>query len=199
MLIAGTISAFSQQPFFQPELRIKNDKLTHVFIPKRTADISLFTKITGDSLQCGIREINGQLIGVSSDHILIQPLTEKQTTKDLLNVKKTVEYNYCEFPTTIPIEKNKIYRIAHHSNSQENSMKAGGIMLGVGLFTSLILAPLVSFNYNTGAFNTSRYFWFAGTGLGLITISIPLLASYKARTFDIGKNPGNTSNYWEIE
>ncbi|MDZ4758490.1 MAG: hypothetical protein SGJ10_10205 [Bacteroidota bacterium] len=56
----------------------------------------------------------------------------------------------------------------------ENTQSWGNFLIGTGLFTSLVLAPLVSINYHNANFNSKRYYHWALAGLTAAGVGLTL-------------------------
>jgi hypothetical protein len=93
------------------------------------------------------------------------------------------------------IDLSKITAISFSNPGKRFCSVFGQATLTASLLTALIVAPLSSINYQTGAFNKDRYYILAASGLIGVAVSIPLIIGGASRHFNITTKDGPPSKY----
>jgi hypothetical protein len=147
--------------------RVKEINLSHIVKFKLKIDIK------DDSLEYGLRMVDGKIVQVSPETIDIKPFSQK-ITKNNNCLKQTFETQYPYDTDTIRIAKKGIIEIDYTSYSRETLTSFSLSFIFLGSVTALLVAPLVSMNYKTGDFNATRYYRWAAIGLCTVGICIPI-------------------------
>ncbi|MFT6747219.1 MAG: hypothetical protein ACJAZ2_001567 [Glaciecola sp.] len=134
----------------------------------------------------------GEFSHTSRDSIFLDVRMYRHTKFDMLDSNNNdyyslFEVDYVQSGEVIQILKgyarNNICNISIDKFSNQRSIL--NLLTGIGLFNSLIVAPLVSINYKSGVFNSTRYYNYAATSLvgSVATFSISRLLLPKKYKF----------------
>ncbi len=88
-----------------------------------------------------------------------------------------------DFKATIDLDN--MPEIGFSTNTSDALQSISAIGMASGLFTALILAPLLSIDYNSGEFRDQRYYKIAGYSLGVVAISVPLSLFSGSKSYTI--------------
>jgi hypothetical protein len=176
-------ASFAQNSDFH--LDLVSGKTKYTITPENKYYIRFEFDMKGDSMKTFIRSIKSHPISVDPSAITVTPLEERivKDGYDCFNSKTYTNFSRDHSPVTLP--RNRIAQISFQTVPAFNCEVAGVIITGIGLVLTVIVAPLVSINYNTGKINEHTYFKIAGAGLALGTISIPLFIFSRERKFTL--------------
>ena len=118
------------------------------------------------------RTIRGKIVGVGKEMIKMSSnVDEIYINYSCDSTYRTVRYN--ESPNgTLEVKIKDINTIRYNSPTRIAANKMAFKAMGFGLITGLIAAPISGFI--TGKFESNNYLAVAGTGLGLIVLSVPI-------------------------
>jgi hypothetical protein len=157
---------------------------------------------TGKNIQNSHRVVMGNLLHAAGESLAILPEKEIkwQVLTNGLEKKEEVKYAKLDNNQPINVEIATIEYMYYHSRGKKMLQSAGGIAIAAGIFTSLVLAPLVSWDYGgDSAFAASRYQKVAGYGLAATGLGVAIAMSGKARKFQLKGLPRQARQLWAIE
>jgi len=92
---------------------------------------------------------------------------------------------------------NEIEKISYQSRNSSNWQGIGMSSMIIGGIASLLVAPLISFNYKNGNFSTKTFFTCAGIGFGFIIIGIPITVCNEGEEYYLAKPENmNVKTIW---
>lgn len=110
------------------------------------------------------------------------------------------EYFYRRGYRRTIVKISEIESLSYQSYRAQNWEVGGGLFIFFGSLTSLVIAPLISLDYNGGGFNTTRYLKAVGVGIGMISVGIPLFIFNKEKKYHF-KQPKESivEKLWKID
>lgn len=96
------------------------------------------------------------------------------------------------------IDLNNMPEIGFSTNTSDALESILVLGMSFGVFTALIVAPLISINYKSGEFRDQRYYKIAGYSLGVAAISLPLFLFSESKSYTIipsGSEPAENKWY----
>jgi|GEM_PF-1994135 len=96
------------------------------------------------------------------------------------------------------IDLNNMPEIGFSTNTSDALESISAFGMSFGVFTALIVAPLISINYKSGEFRDQRYYKIAGYSLGVSAISLPLFLFSGSKSYTIipsGSEPAENKWY----
>jgi hypothetical protein len=192
----STAISFSQKD--EKRIFLKSNKSTFTIKSERCNYIRLTFNQEGDSLKYFTTSIKGQLLSASPSEISLTPAYLKtiKISNDCFNQK--TETTYPQNSNSIAFKVDKINVLSYQSNAANGCLVAGAILTFIGSLTTLIVAPLVSIDYKTGAINSQRYYKVAAIGLGLGIVSIPLFVLSKEKKFFLKASKDSKRKTWQV-
>jgi len=101
------------------------------------------------------------------------------------------------FLATIDLYNMPVLGFSTNGSDVFQSLSAFG--MASGIFTALILAPLLSINYSSGEFRSQRYYRIAGYSLMAASISIPIYLLSMPKSYTIIPKDGDIDkNHWYL-
>lgn len=153
-----------------------------------------------DAYRSNYRSVQGIITRLTNDSLTINLTSDKlfEVSSDCSHKESTTTYTiptgYCIFGL------NQVSQINYQSKQSANWVQIGASSLFIGSLISLIVAPLISINYNTGQVNSARYITCASIGLTFVAIGIPIMVCSKEKTYYLKRDqaPGK-SRIWTIK
>jgi hypothetical protein len=167
----------------QAELRLVGGK--RVIKLQAGSYVCLQMPVTGVELKSGKRQVAGKLQQVSGDLVSIMPENEGQWLTYTNGAKKEEQVDFKQLNNRQPMnfQINQIESMCYRSTSAEDIRGFGGILFTLGVFSTLVVAPLVSLNYSGKGFNGQRYEQVAGYSLAATGLGTAILLSTPKRRF----------------
>ncbi len=148
-------------------------------------------------------ELSGYLIRVNPNDIQFSIDQENTVTTSIETSAPVVTeyyyaYDYLNEGPVRTIQKTDLLTIKCTSRAKRTVRATSGTLITLSLLTTLLVAPLSSINYKSGAFNNTRFRTLAGIGLAGITVGIPLSILSRAKTYPLASAP-DYCEYWYIQ
>lgn len=191
------------KPFYNLYLVNAADSTKQVLINNTAIDLALKARDFDTSvIEYQNIRLNGNLENMTDTSVSLVVWSESinLVLKNGATKKTETDYYFTENWEYRDININNIEYLTYTSPAKETLATIGTIISGYSVFTTLLVAPLVSIKYREGGFNSERYFIWAGAGLAGLTIGFPLLLLTDGKVYSITKY-GNTSNehYWYLK
>lgn len=191
------------KPFYNLYLVNAADSTKQVLINNTAIDLALKARDFDTSvIEYQNIRLNGNLENMTDTSVSLVVWSESinLVLKNGATKKTETDYYFTENWEYRDININNIEYPTYTSPAKETLATIGTIISGYSVFTTLLVAPLVSIKYREGGFNSERYFIWAGAGLAGLTIGFPLLLLTDGKVYSITKY-GNTSNehYWYLK
>lgn len=197
--------AFYRRPDQKLYLINAADSTRETYI-KTGTNLSVMLLTDNDSMKI---ELNGELLSVadSSFRIALYSLDKKILLEDgyKQNNMLTLDYNWENSSVKRKVYMINFSEVENISGATRNSSAIDGFfspITGMSMFVALVVAPLASINYRTGEFNQNRYYWIAGSSLGLFTVTLPIsiISQNRHRSFSIaGSGSAAEGGYWLLD
>lgn len=167
-----------------------------------------FTYLNGtQDSKCSDSFLRGTYLGIRDQQVLVKPTYYSFFEPDPKYAYRQVEYKF-DLNSTAPNDEmvanlNNISRFTRQKKGRENRANFGAFLTALGYTTALVVAPLASYNYGNGGFNSDRYLSWAGTGLltGTVGLVYYWLNNRKAYWISPCERKRNVpeSRQWQLE
>jgi hypothetical protein len=179
--MAEKFQLYQEREFGYPFLVFQKGNRLKKVDTQRQLYFEFFTDIAGDTLASGTRKTTGKIQAISPDSIQLFSQTDEISKCNFNGESNSIRWNYHNSESSWQtFAKNKLFLIKYQSKTANTFSGIGAVVASLGAITSLIIAPLISINYSNGNFNRNLYYACALSGLGAVTISIPMLVFSRA-------------------
>ncbi len=163
--------------------------------------ISFYIDIAGDSLESGTLEYSGVIEDLTEDGLILSPTQINKSGDGNGHYFSYSQSFYEESGEMISIDPRTITSMHYQSTGSGTVSAISALIAAAGYTTAMVIAPLISINYKTGAFNEDRYYKVAGISLITIGVTLPLAILTSGKTFEF-KDLFNYDEYdegWEFD
>ena len=175
----------------QGQVVLRNSLSGNTKTLKQGGYATLSIPVSGPDISCGYRKLQGKLLDGGKGLLRLEPQEEIRTVTFSSGLQKEDKSSY-EGISNLPamsVAKVDIDYISYRSKNAEAYHNSGLVITTLGALTALVVAPLVSLNYSEGAFNSDRYFRWAGISLGATGVGVAMTLGTKKRGFQL-QRPG---------
>lgn len=179
-------------------IHLRSGKTNFFIKEKKTHTLKIDYSLIGDSLNSVSRSITGIFYGVSPNEIILNPMSKSAINYRGELIDSILTMSYPPGASPVGILKNSISLIKFESKSNHINVNGGTAFTFIGIFTTTILAPLISTNFNTGEIDSERYYRCVLAGVGFCMVSIPLYIGSKNKEFLIKTKDEDKKRTWII-
>lgn len=200
--------SYSQEPIpmvgdtLWPMLQLENTTSNRKPISIQKGDFLEFVKFSEtyretDSAQYELHRVRGRVSDYHVDSITIHAQFKGQRIfnnyQNLFNEEQSISGGH--YPMRLSLAD--VDGVYYSSKLRTKIHNTSVTMMGVSLFTSLVLAPLFSLEYKSfsqgspGGFNRNQYFTIAGSGLAAVAASFTLYVVTKPKYFSFAGDDFN--------
>lgn len=165
-----------------------------------------FKKTENDSVYYSESRIKGKVIAMSHDSILVEAVNHEHREFNDLNVlfheKKSITGGAYQYKLKISDLDGAYYSKLKHDKWRTASLS----IFGASVFTTLVIAPLLSIQYrsvslgDSNGFKRNQYFALAGSGLVLAAVSYTCYVSLKPKYYSFAYDDYNPrKKRWKLE
>ena len=164
----------------------KQSKKVSIFNYDAFTEFTLKEKVDSNDTAIN-KNYYGSIDSVSKNELFIKVSSmNTYTNSDLCS--NSIYETFCDEKRVEVLQLDDIDYIYHQSPVAGKSTGLVGTILIASGITALVVAPLVSINYDTGDFNKDRYYKVAGFGLGGLAVTIPLVIALQGKKYRITTN-----------
>lgn len=152
-----------------------------------------------------IVKYTGTIDSLGNNMVFVSASEESHTTYENYVVASKRSGQYFDNPKLMTLNLNEIDGLYYSSRRREASRNIMFSVLGVSVFTSLVLAPLLSLEYkktsatDATGFDRPMYFAIAGAGLVGAAISLPIIYLLRPKYYRLqGDNYATSKKRWML-
>jgi len=190
LFVAISLNSISQELTLSKRKKIRTfSERTFIFFLENNKDSSI----------CYTDVIKGIINSTHDNFFMIEPEYRYIRERGSSNIYSEIEWYFPPNSPPVKIYKNDISRFTVQSKKQKGWETFGYVLLGVGVFTTSTLAPLVSIDYKNFDINSKTYRNVAVAGLIMIGVSIPISKTFKGKWYCINSEKDSYSNCWKLK